>query len=193
MIGNIFFWLTKRRQMQKLVVRAEALARGLNALPADPASAKENPLVGLQSICALLERLVDQQKETSPVEKQRETSPSAISEPVAPTPLPAQSLSITAKELMKLSDWVLLAKTNTTTVQPAVLEEIYRQLTVVLAKEGVTPLLATGPCDYDRQQVMGTHPTNDPSQNDCVHSTIRPGYLFHEQLIRPQEVIIYTT
>jgi molecular chaperone GrpE (heat shock protein) len=116
--------------------------------------------------------------------------------PELPQPSPSHEkpeLSLTAKELMKLSDWVLLAKADGTAVRPKVLEEIYRQLTAILAKENVTLLLETnGPCDYERQMVVGTQPTDDPSLNDCVHSTVRPGYLFHQQLIRPQEVIIYT-
>src|SRR5579872_5602751 len=143
MVGNIFFWLTKRRQIQELAQRAEAMARDLNKLPAEP---QQDIVAVLQSICALLERLSNQMKEEPPIAPPELTAPPVHSQPepfVPPEPsaLPS-SLSTTARELMKLSDWVLLAKTNVSTIQPAVLEEIYRQLTKVLAKEGVTPLLA---------------------------------------------------
>ena len=55
------------------------------------------------------------------------------------------------------------------------------------------PKRTSSPCDYERQMVVETHPTDDPPQNDHVYSTVRPRYLFHDQLVRPQEVIIYTT
>lgn len=192
MVGNIFFWLTKRRQIQELAQRAEAMARDLNKLPTEP---QQDTIAVLQSTCALLERLSNQMKEEPPIAPPELTAPPVQSQPetlVPPEPsaLPS-SLSTTARELMKLSDWVLLAKTDVSTIQPVVLEEIYRQLTKVLAKEGVTPLLATGLCDYERQMVVGTQVTDDPTKVDHVYSTVRPGYLFGEQLIRPQEVIVY--
>lgn len=100
-------------------------------------------------------------------------------------------LSPTAQDLIKLSDWILLAKTAKTAVKPEVLGEIYRQLIKALAKEGVTLLDETGLCDYSRQAIVGTQVTDDPAQNDHIYSTVRPGYLFREQVIRPQEVIVY--
>lgn len=197
MFGDIFFWLTKRRQVEELARRAETKARDLNKLPADPAAPQQSLLDVLQTTCALLDRLAEQQQAMSLVEEHAEKpKPIALEQPRAPSaPLPEApaSLSITAKELIKLSDWVLLAKVNDTAVQPEVLEEIYRQLTAVLAKEGVTPLLATGPCDYERQMVVGTQSTDDLAQVDHVYSTVRPGYIFHDQIIRPQEVIVYVS
>lgn len=195
MLGNIFFWLTQRRRVEELAKRAEAKARDLNKLPADPTGAEQNLVDILQTTCALLDRLAEQQKETLSAEEHSEklkpTVPEQSQVMSAPLLVTSTSLSNTAKELIKLSDWVLLAKTDTTAIQPEVLDEIYRQLTGVLAKEGVIPLLATGPCDYERQMVVGTHPADDPAQVDHVFSTVRPGYIFHEQLIRPQEVIVY--
>ena len=111
---------------------------------------------------------------------------------VAPqVPRPEPELSPTAKELIKVRDWVLLAQSSGTAVAPGVREEVHRQLARVLAKEGVIPLEETGTFDYNRQSVSGTHPTDDPEQDDMVCSTVRPGYQFHGQLVRPQEVIIY--
>jgi molecular chaperone GrpE (heat shock protein) len=199
---TLVFWLTHGQKVEELALRAQTTARDLNKLPASATESKENLVEILQSTNALLARLAEQQQTNAPVivpspEKisSQETAPSKLeqSEPSAvPHAEKEQGLSTTAKELMKLSDWVLLAKEGGATVQPEVLEEIYRRLTVVLAKEGVTSLDAGGPCDYERQMVVGTHPTDDPTQNDHVYSTVRPGYLFHDQLIRPQEVIIYT-
>ena len=209
---TLIFWITHRREVEELAQRAQTTARELNKLPASATASQENLVEMLQSTNALLARLAEQQTNapvvTPPSEKissqekgssnpEQSESPVVPSKPVQPEPpvVPhvekGQSLSATAKELIKLSDWVLLAKQGGTTVQPEALEEIYRRLTAVLSKEGVTPLDVSGPCDYERQMVVGTQPTDDPAQNDHVYTTVRPGYLFHDQLIRPQEVIIY--
>jgi molecular chaperone GrpE (heat shock protein) len=100
--------------------------------------------------------------------------------------------SATATALMKLSDWVLLAKTGEAVIKPTILEEIYHQLTSILAKEGITLLEADGLCDYEQQMVVGTQTTDDPARTDHVCSTLRPGFLFHGRLLRPQEIIVYT-
>lgn len=121
------------------------------------------------------------------------SAPEILAEPpkrlyVEPDPEPSE----VAKDLIRLRDWVLLAKSGGTAVEPAVLEEISRQLARVLAKEGITPLEEGGPYDYNRQSVAGVQPTDDPAQDDQVYSTVKPGYLFQGKLVRPQEVIVYT-
>lgn len=40
--------------------------------------------------------------------------------------------------------------------------------------------------------MIETRATEDPRQHNQVCGTVRPGYLFDGELIRPQEVIIYT-
>jgi molecular chaperone GrpE (heat shock protein) len=62
----------------------------------------------------------------------------------------------------------------------------------VLEKEGVTPFEDVGSFDCERQQVVDTRPTDDPEQDNLVCATVRPGYRFREQLVRPQEVVVYT-
>lgn len=202
-LSALFSRRDHKKQLQALALRAEALARALNKLPADDTP---QDLAGiLQTTCALLQRLTEQQARLlaeagPPASPEQPSSPpaSAIAQPEQPTAIAEPSsttpatLSATAKELIKLSDWVLLAKAGGTVVQPAVLEEIYRRLTALLAGEGVTALDASGPCDYERQMVVGTQVTDDPALYDHVSSTVRPGYLFHQQLLRPQEVIVYT-
>ena len=208
---TLIFWITHRREVEELAQRAQTTARELNKLPASATASQENLVEMLQSTNALLARLAEQQTNApvvtpssgkissqERVSSRQEQSESSVvppkSEQLEPSVVPpaekGQSLSAAAKELIKLSDWVLLAKEGGTTVQPEVLEEIYRRLTAALSKEGVTPLDASGPCDYERQMVVGTHPTDDPAQNDHVYTTVRPGYLFRDQIIRPQEVII---
>jgi molecular chaperone GrpE (heat shock protein) len=110
-----------------------------------------------------------------------------IEEPDEPEP------TTTAKELIKLRDWVLLAhSSDDETVSPGVLKELYRKLGRILEQEKIVTLEATGEFNYELQEVVDTHATDDPTLDRQIQSTIRPGYLFDEKLIRPQEVIVYT-
>jgi hypothetical protein len=108
-----------------------------------------------------------------------------LEEPDEPEP------TATAKELIKLRDWVLLARSDET-VSSGVLGELYRKLGRILEQEEIITLEATGEFNYERQEVVDTQITEDPTLDRQIHSTIRPGYLFDEKLIRPQEVIVYT-
>lgn len=187
----------------------------------DRANTQDQDIItSLESTCSILEHLLSSQEafssksepdqphttETPPDggTASRPEAPGSLSDASVPEPEidsqhpkevhaePAQEPSTTAIELIRLRDWVLLAKVGGTVVDPAVLGEINKQLGRVLAKEGITPIEESGAYDYNRQSVIGVQPTDDPAQNDLVCSTVRPGYLFHEQLVRPQEVIIYT-
>lgn len=102
-----------------------------------------------------------------------------------------RGITATAQDLIELSDWILLAKSVRTTVQPEVLDEIYLRLTKVLVKFEITVFDEGGPCDYEFQMVKGTRVTSDPTLDDHVYSTVRPGYFFRGELLRPQEVIVY--
>ncbi|WP_410968067.1 hypothetical protein, partial [Salmonella sp. SAL04281] len=55
------------------------------------------------------------------------------------------TLSPTARDLIKLSDWILLAKAANVPVKPEVLAEVHRQPTKTLGKEGITLLNESGP------------------------------------------------
>jgi hypothetical protein len=105
---------------------------------------------------------------------------------------PEPELSETARELIKLRDWVLLAQSGDNPASPQVLEAIYKKLGQILAQEGVTVIEESGPFNYERQQVISTQPTDDPDKDDWVCDTVRPGYLFEGSLIRFQEVIVYS-
>lgn len=191
--------LRRERRARDLALQIEEQVRELNYLP--PMSfnqASQNLIEVLKSTRLLMERLVDNpnlytppQQDHAPAEK----SPSNESIPSStPAPLEASSepkLSSAAKELIKLRDWVLMAKSENHPPGSEMLEVLYQQLGQILEKEDVLLLEATGSYNYERQQVITTKPTDDPNQHDQIYETIRPGYLFHDKLVRPQEVIIY--
>lgn len=210
---KLFSWVDYKRQAQALALQAEASVRQLSNLPSQQSNTASNDIVTvLKSTCLLLERLVEERNtvvgdrhETFQAEVQN-PAPSTI-QPAIAQPAPAEQLlvspplpetepelilSTVAKELIKLRDWVLLAQTGGTAVAPEVLQELYRKLGRVLEKDGVIPLEDSGSFNYERQQVVDTKVTNSPTQDDLVCSTVRPGYLFHEKLVRPQEVIVFT-
>jgi hypothetical protein len=221
-IKNLFPHLQDESELKELALQAETSVRELSDLPPQVLDSAADDIVSiLKSTCVLLDRLV-QGKQISmaenteeiaivadiPVEhepKQSDETDSDISEPeiedrstVATTvaelileepdePEP----TTTAKELIKLRDWVLLARSDET-VSSGVLGELYRKLGRILEQEKILTLEATGEFNYERQEVVDTQITEDSTLDRQIHSTIRPGYLFNEKLIRPQEVIVYT-
>jgi hypothetical protein len=109
-----------------------------------------------------------------------------------PDPVPDPEPSATARELIRLRDWVLSATRGGPQTAPEALRTLYRELGEVLEKEGMTLLEESGPYNWRWQEVLSTRVTDDPSQDETVCSTVRPGYLFHGKLVRPQQVIVYT-
>lgn len=195
----------KQREAEALALKAEMVVRELNDLP--PANLDDRDVVGiLNSICLLLERFQDhldlrEVPEKSPTRSieitKTEKAPPPPEVPLVPPIVratPEEKPSATAQELIRLRDWVLLAKSRETQEQtsPQVLDAIYQQLGKVLEKENITSIEDTESFDYKRQQVISTEVTDDPEKDDCICDTVRPGYLFQSKLIRPQEVIVYT-
>jgi hypothetical protein len=209
---RLFPWLDDRREEEELALRIEASALKLSGLAERSRSAPGDLKAILSSTALLLERLagraatkqneeheskavVDDESAAVRDESAQEVGPSALPlTQAAPVSQPAAGpeISSAAKELIKLRDWVLLAKSGEIASPASVLEGLYRKLGQLLQKEGVTALEAAGPFDEERQQIIETQPTEDPSQDNVVCDTVRPGYLFNGQLVRPQEVILYT-
>ena len=200
----------KAKQVQDLIIKAEMSVRQLSGLSPvyHDLSADIDLISVLNSVNLLLDRLVANPEfiKASPdllPEKQiitEEETPIIeipdITEEETPTleipDIPQEpQLSETAKELIKLRDWVLLAKTGHTTPSYELLDVLYQQLAQLLEKEGVTPLEDNGKFNYEYQQIMSTKVTHEEKDNDIVCETVRPGYLFNDGVVRQQEVIIY--
>ncbi|MBD1944369.1 nucleotide exchange factor GrpE [Coleofasciculus sp. FACHB-712] len=206
MFGSFFTLKRREKQVLKLALRAEILARKLNGI--SPVSANKHNLVEvLQSTCQLLERVVKHpelfvhearsQSSTVKLLKTTDTEPKLSVDPLLSTSaklvsLQEPELSNTMQELIKLRDWVLLAKSGGNAPKPDMLEALYKQLGQVLAKGDVIALEETNVFNYERQQVVSTQVTDSPEKDNWVCGTVRPGYLFHGELVRPQEVIVYT-
>ena len=95
-----------------------------------------------------------------------------------------------AMDLIRLLDWLALAEDSGT--PPGVVKHLNREIGRILSRAGVVPVQETGPFNPLRQQVIDTRPSEDPSLEDTVSSTVRPGYVFGDSLLRPQEVILYS-
>jgi GrpE len=208
-------WKQNDRQIKQLALQAEAGVRQLSNLPEHSTNtASDGDIVSiLKSTCLLLDRLLRSnqtsheviQKEDSSISDEFPPEDSDLSDEVEPEFTQAEVTaperdkivaepepSATAKDLIKLRDWLLLAQSDDTNVSPEVLREVYRKLGHILEKEAITTLEATGEFNYEQQQVLDTHITDDLAQDNQICHTIRPGYLFNNRLLRPQEVIVYT-
>jgi GrpE len=221
MLNEIFNWLfpekiQAQQQAKEIVIKIENRVRQLSNLPVNPYLAQDLPnglLARLNHIDLLTERLLENREINEPsedikdiiavrstTEKPAEEIEAKIvnNEPTISTfPTPAKTileptLSKTAKELIDLRDWVLLAKTGSNASSPEVLEILYQRLGKILEQEDVTTLEEYDQFNYERQQIISTKVTDDPEKNDTIAETIRPGYIFNDSIIRPQEVILYS-
>lgn len=218
-LENLIPTLKERRQAEELALQAETIVYKLSGLSTVNLDNRDVVTI-LKSICLLLERFqqhpellnpketpiiqpieVIKAKETpiiQPIEviKTEEIEP-ATESPTVPQivrEVAEEKPSVTAQELIRLRDWVLLAKSGESDNQasPKVLDAIYKQLGKILEKEGITSLEETGSFNYERQQVVSTQATDEPEKEDLICDIVRPGYLFKGILFRPQEVIVYT-
>ena len=197
---DLFNWMSEeKKEAEKLALEAEDCARRLNGLTA---TIEEGEIVSvLKSTCLLLQRLIDKEKSTSSNSETSDRKKPSVTKNQFQTSTKTNSesslelvtkLPTTIQELIKLRDWVLLAHKTKTEGSPDVLSAIYQKLGQILEQEGVTTIEKTGYFDYEKQQVIATQITHDPKQDDLIYETIRPGYLFQDKLIRPQEAIIYS-
>jgi len=221
-LDNLWFPLggREKRQAEELALKAETSLHQLNKLP--PPEKDERDLISrLQHISLLSERLLEQEefshsliqsnvKSVEPEKTKLENSIALLeveSPKLEKSAIPLESVStpeitlekaeqkpsVTAQELMRLRDWILLATSEEGKKKDKskVLQVLYTKLGKILEKEGITSLEETGVCNYERHQVVSTQKTDNPNQDELIHETVRPGYLFHGSLIRPQEVIVY--
>jgi hypothetical protein len=186
----------REKQAQDLVLKIEARVRQLSRLSSvSQEFATDIDLISvLTSVNLLLDRLVDNPElvKTSPnLALEKQAIPEEETLTISSEPQLSAKLSATATELIKLRDWVLLAKTGNNIPSSELLDALYQQLGQVLEKEGVILLEEAGRFNYEYQQVMSINVTDEEDKHDIVSETVRPGYLFNGNVVRQQEVIIY--
>ncbi|MCX4671957.1 hypothetical protein OG453_35665 [Streptomyces sp. NBC_01381] len=106
--------------------------------------------------------------------------------PASPPPVPAS-----AAPLITLLDRLADLTTAPDPPDGPVLDWVRRSVLDALAASGVVPVEDCGPVDPARHRVVATR--DDPTQLRCdaIAETVRPGYLWGEALLRPQEVVAY--
>lgn len=72
-----------------------------------------------------------------------------------------------------------------------VLDWVRRSVLAALAASGVVPVEDSGPVDPARHSVVATRDAPSGLRCDAIAETVRPGYLWGEALLRPQEVVAY--
>jgi molecular chaperone GrpE (heat shock protein) len=161
-------------QAYKLALEVRVRASELVGSPAHQTTLEEDNLISmLESTRYILDRLVKRHE--------------------APKPFPDENtVTSFAKEVIRVRDSVLQAKLSDLSFGPDWLEGLYVKLGQVLEENGIVEINDTGRFDYDRQRILEVRPTDNPEQDEHVHSTVRPGYLVDKKILRPQEVIVYS-
>jgi molecular chaperone GrpE (heat shock protein) len=166
------------QEAHELAVQARVRALELCGTPHEQESTQEDIIATLTSTCQLLDRLVEEQYKPIPQPKVE------VSDGLTP--------SSCARGLITVRDSVLQAKVSNQSLDPSMLEGLYLKLGEILKDERITEIDESGRFDYDRQKILQVRTTDDPEQDEHVYSTVRPGYMIEGELLRPQEVIVYS-
>jgi molecular chaperone GrpE len=69
---------------------------------------------------------------------------------------------------------------------------IERQLTEVLQRWGASPIAAAvgDAFDSSRHEAISTTPVRDDLAEDCIAQVVATGYIMHERVLRPVQVIV---
>lgn len=217
---DFFFYIrqliSNRQEIQKLASQIEICAKQLNGLSAKGNISNENDVVSvLRTSCILLESFInnrfsmeeeetqDKKHETGDISVgkvdfdakgdtlKEKTEPEEVLESKSLSSSTTTEPSETAKEIIKLQDWLFVAKSRDDASTIKTLEILYGKLNKTLSKEGIITLEENGLFDENKQSAVETIDTNDPSKNNMVSDTVRPGYLFNDEVFRPQDVVVY--
>jgi molecular chaperone GrpE (heat shock protein) len=166
------------RKAHELAVQARARALKLSDAPHEQEPNQEDIVSALTSTCRLLDGLIEEQN------KRMAEQTVDVSD--------GSALSSCARGLIAVRDSVLQAKVSDQSLDPSMLEGLYLKLGEVLEDEGITEIDEKGRFDYNRQKILQVRTTDNPEQDEHVFSTVRPGYMVEGELLRPQEVIVYS-
>lgn len=154
--------------------------------------APDSPDAALRRAVAALGRALDARRAptgaptgTTPVDEVRsQTSAARHPEPEPDEPPEWTTATITIRDRVA-------ALRDHGQADAVVFDWLHQRLGTVLDLQGVTEVVDVGEVDVARQEVVGTQPAPHPAEVDRIASTVRPGYLRHGQIIRPQQVIAY--
>lgn len=100
-----------------------------------------------------------------------------------------------ARELIVVADRIadLTAEAATADVErpAAVLRWMDDRVRALLALCEVAPILDGGTVDFLRHEVVADRPTSRTALVDHIAGTVRPGYRWRNELLRPQQVVAY--
>ncbi|WP_462189266.1 MULTISPECIES: nucleotide exchange factor GrpE [unclassified Frankia] len=73
----------------------------------------------------------------------------------------------------------------------AIMEWLGEQATKVLDQCDVVRITDNGPVDPDRHEIVATRTTGQADLAEWIAATVRPGYAWRGQLLRPAAVVVY--
>jgi molecular chaperone GrpE (heat shock protein) len=69
---------------------------------------------------------------------------------------------------------------------------ITQRVGTMLSHCEVTWVADEGPFDPARHEAVASRPASGTEQRGRIAETVRPGYLWRDQVVRPQQVVVYT-
>jgi hypothetical protein len=155
-------------------------------------------LIRSQELDAIRARVRDLQEDPQPSAGEASAAQTAVEEPEAgESQVTGTEPPRVVRELIRLADGLPDLTGDHAAAAPVRADELARWLetrTQALLKACDVELVEdNGPLDLQRHEVIATRAA---PASDLVHhiaDTARPGYSWHGRLIRPQQVVVYTT
>ncbi len=118
--------------------------------------------------------------------------------PLAPVmpPAPAEGPPAAAREVIRLADGLLDLRENLDLTaddgqSATVLRWVESRTKALLTSCDIKRVEESGAFDPARQQAVATREAPGSELTDQIADTVRPGYVWHGVLLRPQQVVVY--
>jgi hypothetical protein len=106
---------------------------------------------------------------------------------------PAEGPHPVSWDLIGMRDWIAVARDEANESAREALSAVDRKIVRILAQQGITALDAHGALDPAVHQVVEWRPTAESARHNEIAATIRAGYVNDATVLRPQEVIVFTS
>lgn len=139
------------------------------------------------SLTAAAERIREDERRLAALREDRATDPrpkaEATDRPVSPPPI--------ARELIEVADRLAVLDSDDREDRPAVTTWLEGRITEMLRGCEVLPIREEGPVNPSRHEVVGVRPAPEDEHDGRIAETVRPGYKWRDQVLRPQQVVAY--
>lgn len=175
-------------RLRRLTAETARVAAGLAGTPR-PVSRQEpvESLAAIRSALAVMaEKLANQEREVAMLRAERDAAAAAEPWPATRTVLTTAELRDRLRAMVAAPDGLGDAAVR------GRLDWVIGRLDEILGQLGVVEYFDEGQVDFARNHVVDRRPTDDRHIAGTIASSVRSGLLLRGEILRPQDVVIYS-